>query len=263
MKADLLVRGIAQLVTVSGPGARHGRAMRDLTILPNAALACADGRFLWAGPEKDWEGSAAAEIDAGARAVMPGLIDPHTHAMWAGNRLADFEARLAGASYESILASGGGIRSTVRATAAATAEELVALTLPRIHSLLRSGATTIEVKSGYGLTPQAELAMLEAIQLVAARTPAHIVPTLLIHLPPANASERPNYVEAVCNELIPGVAERRLATAVDVFVEKEAWRTEEAEMFFVAAKKHGLAVKLHTEQFHSVGGLELGLRMRP
>jgi len=261
MNADILVRGIAQLVTPEGPGPKRGAAMRQLRIVERAALAVAAGKFIWAGPEADWHGDAATTVNAQQRAVVPGLVDPHTHAVWAGDRLADFDARVAGVPYEQILAAGGGIWSTIRATAAASHEELVALAQPRIASLLRSGATVIEIKSGYGFQPDAEIAMLEVIRSQAEQTPARIIPTLLIHVPPKSAADRSAYVSDVCQTLIPEVAQRKLARAVDVFVEKEAWSAEEAEPILASAQQHGLAIKLHTEQFHRVGGLELGLRM--
>ncbi|HVJ08949.1 MAG TPA: imidazolonepropionase [Acidisarcina sp.] len=260
MKADLLVKGISQLVTPEGPGPKHGRAMGELKTTEGAAIAIAAGRVLWTGRTCDWAGEAARTVDAGNRAVVPGLIDPHTHAVWAGDRLADFDARTSGASYESILAAGGGIRSTIRATAKASREELVALAKPRIDVLLRSGATCIEVKSGYGFTAASEIAMLEAIGELARITPARIVPTLLIHIPPAEAANRARYVAEVREELIPEAAKRRLATAVDVFVEREAWHVEEAELMLRAAEERGLRTKLHSEQFHCIGGLELGIR---
>ncbi len=261
MKADLLVRGISQLVTAEGPGPKRGAEMRQLKIVECAALAIADGLVLWVGPEADWSGEVAATVDVQHRAVVPGLVDPHTHAVWAGDRLADFESRVAGVPYERILAAGGGIRSTIRATAAAPQEDLIALARPRIDSLLRSGATVIEVKSGYGFNPKAEIAMLEVIQSLAEHTRARIIPSLLIHVPPADAAERAAYVSDVCRTLIPEVARRKLARAVDVFVEKESWSAQEAERMLVCAQQHGLAIKLHTEQFQRVGGLELGLRM--
>ena len=261
MKADLLIRGISQLVTAEGDAALHGNAMRELRIIPDAAAACVDGRFAWLGPEAEWTGEASVVIDAKHCAVVPGLVDPHTHAIWAGNRLADFEARISGATYESILAAGGGIRSTIRATAAASQEELVALALPRVLALLHSGATTIEIKSGYGFTVAAELAMLQAARVLAKETAARIVTTLLVHIPPPDQKERAAYVEAVCDELIPETVRQQLATAVDVFVEQEAWRVDEAEKILECAQRNGLKVKLHTEQFHSIGGIELGLRM--
>jgi len=261
MNADLLITGISQLVTADGPGLKRGPAMRDLKIVENAAIACTAGKLLWLGPRSEWAGKAERTCDLGNRAVVPGLIDPHTHAVWAGDRLADFEARTSGATYEQILAAGGGIRSTIRATALASREELAEQAQPRIDALLRSGATTIEVKSGYGFTVEAELRMLEAIQSLAARTRATLIPTLLIHIPPADLANRKSYLDQVCSELIPEAAQRKLATSVDIFVEKEAWHPKEARVVLEAALKRGLAIKLHTEQFHRIGGLELGLQL--
>jgi imidazolonepropionase len=261
MKTELLITGISQLATAEGASAKHGRSMSELKVVKDAALAISGESIDWVGARSDWTGAAAATLDLGGAAVLPGLIDPHTHAVWAGDRLGDFEARFAGATYEQILLAGGGIRSTVRATAAASIDELVALARPRVGALLRSGATTIEVKSGYGFAISAEIAMLDAIAKLAAESQARIVATLLIHLPPVEAVERLPYVEQVCVELIPEVAQRRLASAVDVFVEQEAWHAAEAEQMFVCAKNHGLAVKLHSDQFHSIGGVEMGVRV--
>jgi imidazolonepropionase len=261
MRADTLITGISQLVTAEGSGAKHGRAMRDLKIVESAAIAISSGRIVWTGRASEWMSEANATVDAGGRAVVPGLIDPHTHAVWAGDRLNDFEARASGLTYEEILAAGGGIRSTIRATAAASVEELVALAKSRIDSLISSGATTIEIKSGYGFTPAAELAMLETIRSLSLTVCARIVPTLLIHIPPAGSDDRSNYISQICEELIPEAAQRRLATAVDIFVEKEAWQAAEAERILDCAKGHGLAVKLHSDQFHCIGGVELGIRM--
>jgi len=260
MKADLLITGISQLVTAEGVGPKHGRAMRELKIVEQAAIAMSAGAVVWTGGESEWKGETEAIVNAGGRAVVPGLIDPHTHAVWAGDRLADFEARTSGSTYEEILAAGGGIRSTIRATAAASQDALLSLAKPRIDSLIASGATTIEVKSGYGFTPAAELTMLEAIQSLSAISPSRIVPTLLIHVPPAIATERSDYMSRVCEGLIPEVGRRNLATAVDIFVEKEAWQIAEAEELFHRAKQYGLAIKLHSDQFHCIGGLELGIR---
>ncbi len=261
MKTELLITGISQLVTAQGAEAKHGRRMGELSVRKDAALAISGGRIDWVGTKGDWVGTAESTVDLGGVAVLPGLIDPHTHAVWAGDRLADFEARTAGATYEQILLAGGGIRSTVRATAAASVEELAALAKPRVQALVRSGATTIEVKSGYGFTMSAEIVMLEAIAKLAAETPARMVATLLIHIPPVDAGERARYVEEVCSALIPEAARRGLASAVDVFVEREAWQVAEAEQMFACAKRFGLAVKLHSDQFHSIGGVELGVRV--
>ncbi|MFZ0632285.1 MAG: imidazolonepropionase [Acidobacteriaceae bacterium] len=262
MNADLLLRGISQLATPQGRGPKRGAEMRQLLLLEHAAIAVAQSRILWIGPEAGWTGHADRTVDVGQRAVVPGLVDPHTHAVWAGDRLADFDARISGVPYETILARGGGIWSTIRATAAASEDELIALAKPRLDALRRSGATVIEVKSGYGFAPEAELRMLRVIQRLAAAMPARIIPTLLIHVPPKSASDRAVCVSDICQTLIPELAAQKLALAVDVFVEKEAWSAVEAEKILNSARQHGLGIKLHTEQFHRVGGLELGLRMQ-
>lgn len=259
--STLLLTGISELVTPVGSGARHGAAMSQLQIIRHAAIAIEAGRISWVGRQSEWNARSGETIDLGGRAVVPGLIDPHTHAIWAGDRLSDFEARSAGATYEQILAAGGGIWHTIRETECKTSSELAALALPRIKALMRSGATTIELKSGYGYSPEAEIRMLEAVHLLQAQTQARLLPTLLIHLCPADTAERNQYRDAVCHELIPQVSQRGLATAVDIFVEHHSWNATDAEIILACAQSHGLAIKLHTEQFQRVGGLELGIRM--
>ncbi|MDQ2925009.1 MAG: imidazolonepropionase [Acidobacteriota bacterium] len=261
MNVETLITGITQLVSAQGPGARHGAAMSVVACIENAAMAIDRGRFVWVGKAQDWRGQAASTIDLGGRAVVPGLVDPHTHAVWAGDRLGDFALRTSGASYEQILAGGGGIRSTIGATQSATQEQLVALALPRLLALMESGATVIEVKSGYGFTPSAEIKMLEVIRLLQAKLPAKLVPTLLIHIPPPEANKRISYLDQIIHELIPEVANTALASAVDIFVEREAWRPDEAEKVLSCALSHGLAIKMHAEQFHAIGGLELAVEL--
>jgi imidazolonepropionase len=261
MKADTLIAGISQLVTARGGEAKHGRSMRELAVTKSAALALASGKIVWAGPKEEWTGQAQSIVDVGGKAVVPGLIDPHTHAMWAGDRLADFEARSAGTPYEAILVSGGGIRGTIRATAAASFERLVELTLPRLQQLIESGATTVEVKSGYGFSVEAELKMLEAIRAVSLASPARILSTLLIHVPPIAPRDRPAYLHEVCAGLVPLVSQRKLAHAVDIFIEKESWSVPEAESVLRVARQNSLAVKLHADQFHAIGGVQLAVRV--
>jgi imidazolonepropionase len=261
MNADLLLAGISQLATATGTGPKYGTQMHDVSVIENAAMAMSDGRFVWIGRAAEWRGTASNTIDLGGRAVVPGLVDPHTHAVWAGDRLQDFDARTSGVTYEEVLAAGGGIWSTIRSTAAASNDLLVSLAEQRIWALVHSGATIVEVKSGYGFTVAAELRLLEVIGVVASRLPIRVIPTLLIHIPPSNTKEREAYVEEVRSELIPETARRGLASAVDVFVEKEAWSATQAGSMLTCALEHGLRVKLHAEQFHSVGGLELGLRL--
>jgi imidazolonepropionase len=260
--SQLLLTGISQLVTPDGPGPKRGAAMKHLRIVPQAAMAIEEGRIAWLGPDREWRGDAAETVDLGGRAVVPGLIDPHTHAIWAGDRLADFEARSAGATYEQILSAGGGIWHTIRETSGKSSAEMATIALPRIQALARSGATTIEVKSGYGYTPEAEIRMLEAVRLLQTQTQARLVPSLLIHICPEEDAARQDYREIVCRELIPTVAQRGLALAVDIFVERHAWSAEDAAVILTCARAHGFGIKLHTEQFQRVGGLELGIKLK-
>ncbi|WP_278914716.1 imidazolonepropionase [Deinococcus wulumuqiensis] len=248
---DTLFTGIAQLATPQ-PGPQRGAAMRELTVLQDVALLVKNGLVEWVGPAAEAP-SATQTTDLGGRAVVPGLVDPHTHAVWAGDRLSDWEAKVQGATYEEILVRGGGIRSTMRATAAADVAELVTLARPRLAALRASGATTLEVKSGYGLDFAAELRMLRAVRELQAEF--ELRPTLLIHVPPTEG--RAEYVQGVCADLIPQVAREGLAEAVDVFTEKEAFSVEETRQIFAAARTHELKVKLHADQFHAIGGTEL------
>jgi len=259
VQTDVLLVHIGEVVTPPGPGPRKGTHQGELRRIVDAAIALREGQIVWVGPRQEWSGTARVEVDLGGRAVVPGLVDPHTHAVWAGDRLNDFEARAQGVSYEQILAAGGGIYQTIRHTSEADEETLVRLARPRLERLLRSGATTVEVKSGYGLSPDAELKMLRAIARLQEAIPITVVPTLLIHVPPFE--DREGYVEEVIASLIPAVARENLARAVDVFVEKEAFTVSEAERILRAAQAHGLNVKLHADQFHVLGGVELGVRL--
>src|SRR5690625_857278 len=200
-----LFTNISQLVTPTGAGPKRGQEHSQLTTISDAALLVGPtGLIEWLGPAA--QAPQAETIDLNGRAVLPGLVDPHTHAVWAGDRLADFEARAAGTAYEEILRRGGGIRSTMRATQAASQAELVEAALPRLARLARSGATTIEIKSGYGFSAEVELRMLEAVRQLQQTLPLRLVATLLIHVPPAAPGEREAYVDLVVSELHPGGA---------------------------------------------------------
>ncbi len=258
---DRLIIGISELVTPTHASVSRGLQMRELLVIKDAALAITAGRVTWIGPAGEWQGSTQNTVAMGGRAMLPGLVDPHTHAIWAGDRLRDFEARASGVSYEQILAGGGGIRSTVEATLAASDDELLTAAKQRVHALLLSGATVIEVKSGYGLSIEGELRLLDVIARLRQQSPARIIPTLLLHVPPRDSAELEQYMRRVETELIPEVAQRGLATAVDIFVEREAWSATQAERLLGCALDHGLRIKMHAEQFQSVGGLEVAVRM--
>jgi len=257
--ADFLVVDINELATPTGTGASRGHAMDAVDVIEDAVIAIAGDRIVWVGEREDWSGTAEAEIDAGGHAVIPALVDPHTHAVWGGDRLEDFEARSRGASYQEILARGGGIRSTVAATALDEDSWLAELAEERLDLLISSGAATIEVKSGYGFTHQGEIKSLEAIRILGEQSPATIIGTLLIHVPPVDPAERADYIEMVVGELIPETVRRKLASAVDVFIERDAFSVDEARRVFAAARDAGLRVKAQVDQFHVIGGLELAL----
>jgi imidazolonepropionase len=256
---DQLLTNVGQLVSPGGSGPLRGAAMRELHIVADAAVAINAGRIVWAGRRVDWIGSAANEIDAGGAAVVPGLIDPHTHIVWGGDRLADFEARASGVSYESILAAGGGIRHTVAQTCAATHDDLLAGALRRLGRMLRAGATTIEVKSGYGLTMPHEQRQLDVVRSLSSRAPARLVPTMLFHLPPQDPGERERFMHDAVQTAIPALANSDAARAIDVFIEREAFQVAEADLLFRAARQAGLGCKAHVDQFHAIGGTELAI----
>ena len=260
MMADVLVTNIAQLVSPAGHGAARGHAMRELCVTADAAIAIRRGRVRWCGPRAEFAGEAATTVDAGGCAVVPALVDPHTHLIWGGDRLADFEARASGVGYETILARGGGIRHTVAATRATGVAQLRRDARARIARMMQAGAAIIEVKSGYGDTWEGERRQLEVILLLRADTRARIEPTMLFHLPPRDPAHRDEYIAQAIAEWIPSLARDGAATAVDVFIERDAFSVADADALLGAARVSGLAVKAHVDQFSALGGLELALR---
>ena len=185
MSATRLLTNIGALVTVPGTGAARGAAMGELSVTHDAAVAITNGHVSWCGRRGDWQGSALEEVDLGGAAVVPGLVDPHTHIVWGGDRLADFEARASGVAYETILAGGGGIRHTVGETSRATTETLVGSAARRLERMMRAGATTVEVKSGYGASWDDECRALDVVRRLRSLVPARLEATMLFHLPPA------------------------------------------------------------------------------
>ena len=226
----------------------------------HGVVAARQGRIVYAGPAADAPGLPAAEtIDCQGRWITPGLIDPHTHLIFAGDRAREFELRLAGATYEEIARAGGGIVSTMRATRLATQDDLVEAALPRLDALIAEGATTVEVKSGYGLSLDHELKQLRAARALAERRPVTVRTTLLgAHaLPPEFSGDADGYVDLVCREMIPAAAAEGLADAVDAFCEGIGFTPVQVRRIFVAAKAHDLPVKIHAEQLSNLGGAAL------
>lgn len=239
-------------------------AADDAGVIRAAALAWEGATLRWAGPESDLPAEFAGwpRQDAGERLVIPGLVDCHTHLAFAGWRADEFSQRARGASYLEIAASGGGIASTVAKTRAATAPELEARCLGHLSEMARLGITTIEAKSGYGLTLEHELRLLEVYRRLAAGA-QRIVPTLLAaHIVPAEFRDRrAAYVELIEQEMIPRVAREGLARFCDVFVEESAFTVPEARRILTMAQRHGLAPKLHADQLTSGGGAELAAEL--
>ncbi len=246
----------ARLATMAEGTAPYG-AIED------GAVAASDGRIAWVGRRADLPGPprqlAAKVEELGGRWVTPGLVDCHTHLVHGGDRAAEFELRLQGATYEEIARSGGGIASTVRATRAASAEELEASASRRLRRLLAEGVTTVEVKSGYGLDLENELKMLRVARALGRRWPVEVRTTFLgLHAVPPEMAGRPDaWVDEVCERVLPAVAAEGLADAVDAFCERIAFTPAQVERLFAAARRLGLPVKLHAEQLSDSGGAEL------
>ena len=228
-------------------------------------VAAGSGRILYAGPKNDLPEalcSTAEKVDCGGRLVTPGLIDCHTHLVFAGDRATEWEMRLAGASYEEIARAGGGILSTVKATRNASEAALVASALLRLDALIAEGVTTIEIKSGYGLDVENETKMLRAARTLGETREVQVMRTFLgAHaLPPEAKGDRDRYIDQVCNEQLPEVARGQLADAVDGFCDRIGFTVEQTAQVFEAARAKGLPVKLHAEQLSNCGGSKLAAR---
>ncbi|MCT8972050.1 imidazolonepropionase [Microbaculum marinisediminis] len=235
-----------------------------LGVVEGGAVAEEAGRIVFAGPMADLPGDLDARdrTDLEGRWVSPGLIDCHTHLVHGGDRAREFELRLAGASYEEIARAGGGIRSTVAATRAASEDELVASALPRLDALLAEGVTTVEIKSGYGLETEAETRMLFAARRLADERAVTVTTTFLgAHaVPPEFEGDADGYIHAVCREQLASIAADNLADAVDGFCETIAFSPDQMALVFDAAQALGLPVKLHAEQLSNLGGARLAAR---
>jgi len=261
------VVNVGQLATLAGPSrARGGAEMRELGLLSDGALLVEDGRIAVVGSYADVRGGidgATTVIDAAGRLVTPGFVDAHTHLVFAGNRAAEFERRIGGATYQEIAAAGGGIQSTVELTRAASEDELLARAREHRDWMLRGGTTTIEAKSGYGLDRETELRQLRVVARLAAEGPARMVATLLAaHTVPRKfAGRRDEYVEWVAEELIPEVATLGLAQFCDAFCDDHAFTVEETRHVLEAAKRHGMGLRLHAEQFRPGTGADLAAEL--
>lgn len=292
MSTDTAILNIGQLVTLIGPTQpRTGRELSHIVVLEDAAILIENGLIAAIGDSsklRRWISSETEIIDAERRCVTPGFVDAHTHLVFAGNRAAEFEQRIAGATYQEIAAAGGGILKTVALTRAASEDDLLVAARRHRGWMLRGGTTTLEVKSGYGLDRETELKMLRVIRRMNEEGPARIVPTLLaahtvppefrdgeaggVGFPPLAPKEgakngapvhreRAEYVRFVAEELIPEVAAARLARYCDAFCDDHAFTVEETRTVLSAAKRNGLKLRVHAEQFRSGTGADLAAEL--
>jgi len=249
-------------VTCRGPArARRGREIAELEVLEDAAVLVNGDRIEWVGPRK--QAPKSDQLVEVSGVIFPGFIDCHTHAVFGAPRLDDHERRALGVNYKAIAAAGGGILQSVRDVRARSEADLEALTSARLRTLMANGATTIEVKSGYGLELEAELKQLRVIKRLAATLPVTLVPTFLgaHEVPPEYRGKREAYVRLVCEEMIPAVAREKLARCCDVFCEPGVFSAAESRQILTAAAGHGLAVKLHADELDGSGGAELAVEL--
>jgi imidazolonepropionase len=256
-ESALFFANVGQLLTLqsSKPGPRRGPDLKELGIIEDGAVLCLGGKIVSVGTTKDalrdpWlkkNRKKVLEIDCAGKVVLPGFVDSHTHPVFVGPRLVDFEQRIEGASYEEIAAAGGGIRSSVEGVRRAGKLDLAEKVLVALRDMAAHGTTTVEAKSGYGLTVESELKSLEAIREAASRWPGAVIATLLgAHVVPKEFRGRSQkYVEVICKEMIPRAAKRKLAQFVDVFCDEGAFTAAETERIFEAARQHGLSVRAH------------------
>ncbi|HYM25053.1 MAG TPA: imidazolonepropionase [Vicinamibacterales bacterium] len=264
MIADFLIHNASEVLTCAGPAPRTGPRQRDASPVPNGVVAGRRGAVVFVGSAEEWQrtgslGSGAVVIDAAGGAVVPGFVDPHTHAVFAGDRRPELRRRLGGATYAEIAAGGGGILSTVGATRAATEDELVAATRPRLDEMLRSGTTTCEIKSGYGLTTGDELKLLRAVGRLQAEHAIDIAPTFLgaHEVPAEHRASRRQYIDVIVGEMIPAVAREGLAEWCDVFCETGVFTPEESREILEAGKSAGLKPRIHADELGLSGGSQV------
>ncbi|MHC4606540.1 MAG: imidazolonepropionase [Planctomycetota bacterium] len=264
--ADLLVHDIGELVTLAGgTGPRCGKEMGELGIERDAAVAVRGGKIVAVGPgakiRKEFR--ARRKLDAGGRCVTPGLVDSHTHLVFAGSRADEFEKKIEGVPYMDIAAAGGGINATVKTTRKASKAALAQVARTWIQRMAAYGTTTAEVKSGYGLTLKDEIKQLEVVRDLSRKGEIRLVPTFLgaHETPPEHKGKRAEYVRLVVDEMIPEVARRKLARFCDVFCEVGVFSADESRRVLAAAKELGMAPKLHAEEFKACGGAELAAEM--
>ena len=271
IQADLIIEGAAELLTLRGDSIRprRGEEMRELGIIRQGALAARRGKIVWVGPAADLLTSVkplafSKLISAYGKTVVPGLVDPHTHLVFAGSRENEFAMRIQGKSYLEIAAAGGGINATVAATRKASKDELRAGARASLDRMLVLGTTTVEAKSGYGLDLPTEIKMLEVIRELNEWGPGTIIPTFMgaHEIPPEFRQDPEAYVDLVITRMIPAVAERKLARFCDVFCETGVFSVAQTERIFRAAQAAGMETRVHADELTDLGGAAMAARMK-
>ncbi len=271
----MLITKAAQLVTcASGSVPKRGHAMRDVAIVEDGAIAIKDSKIVAIGPSADIQAQydARETLNARGKAVCPGFVDPHTHVVYGGNRIDEFELRIQGKSYMDIMAAGGGIVSTMRATRSLSVDELAQQAADRIRRMVQLGTTTVEVKSGYGLDADSELKLMRAIEQLSKIQPATIVPTFMgAHaIPPEYKNFPDDYTQHVIDSMIPHVAawykkstfkKQGIPLFIDVFCEDNAFTVEQSRRILEAGKAHGMDIKAHVDEFNSLGAVAMALEL--
>ena len=267
--ADLIIRNAREILTCSGPAPLAGPRQREVGAIPDGALAIHGERIVFVGRSDALDTAVALlpggrTIDATGRSIVPGFVDAHTHAMFAGDRRGELRRRLAGATYAEIAAAGGGIVSTVAATRAASEDDLIAATSVRLDEMLACGTTTCEIKSGYGLDLETELKMLRATERLSGRHPVSIVPTFMgaHEIPPEYRDRRDAYVDLVVDEMIPAVRAEGLAAWCDVFCETGVFTAAESRRILDAGVRHGLKPRIHADELGPSGGSQVAAAVR-
>lgn len=268
LAADLLIHNLSEVATAEGSAPLRGAYQRRVRRIRGAEVLCRNGRIVFVGSREErlrsfGELPGAERLDGRGGTVIPGFVDPHTHLPWAGSREEELVARLAGRTYQEIAAAGGGILSTVAATRRASEEELAANVGRRLDQMLAWGTTTAEAKSGYGLSRDDELKQLRAIRAASASHPVDLVPTLMAahEVPPEHRGDPTRYLDLVCEEIVPAAAEQGLARFCDVFCEEGVFTARESRRVLEAGVRHGLAPRLHADEFVDSGGAELAAEL--
>jgi imidazolonepropionase len=265
IRADLVISNCNQIITLAGKCPRRGKEMRELGIVEKGWIAVKGEKIVFVGGEKEFREEVEVHcktkwIDCEGKVCLPGLVDSHNHLPFAGERVDEFKMKLEGASYMEIAERGGGIKKTVGMTSEISKEDLKKITLQRIKKMISQGTTTSEAKSGYGFFLETEVKQLEAVKEISPISPITLIPTFLAHdIPSEYSGKREEYIKYLENEVLPEIKKRKLARFFDIFCEKGVFDLEESRRLIKKAKELGFEIKMHADEFTSLGGAELAI----